>query len=531
MTARTRWIVAFAGALLAAVGLSAVGLSAVGLSLGSASAFATAGHQSSAPHERVRVMTLNTFYGGDDLDLATEDFCATPNGCAETLKQIERAVKDARADIVGVQESERNTERIASALGWYGSDRAHVMSRFPVINPPGGNGLYVFVEVAPGRVMAVANTHTPSDPYGPYLVRDGGSPRDVLDLERDVRLPAVQDQIDVLPRLARQGIPVTLTGDFNSPSHLDWTQAVADARPDVPFAVKWPVSAALAKAGLHDTYREAHPDPVAVPGFTWTPGSPEADPHEVDDRIDWVLRAGPSRTIDSTVVGESGGPDVGVGLSPWPSDHRGVVSTLEVEPAVPPVLVAPATRSVTIGKTLPVTYHAPGKPGERVALLDRRGRTAAWQPTGKTGRQDGTVALPTKRLRQGEYDVVLRSNGGKVLSKTQVWLYPKGEPTRVSVGKSTYRTGRPIDVSWSNAPGMGLDWISVFACPKNKCEPNSDYLVYTYTGSRIEGHGEIGPDSIGAEDSWPLKPGRYVVRLLPDDGLLSVAESKVFTVS
>ncbi|MFE4170595.1 hypothetical protein ACFRR7_00870 [Streptomyces sp. NPDC056909] len=62
MTARTRWIVAFAGALLAAVGLS----------LGSASAFATAGHQSSAPHERVRVMTLNTFYGGDDLDLATE---------------------------------------------------------------------------------------------------------------------------------------------------------------------------------------------------------------------------------------------------------------------------------------------------------------------------------------------------------------------------------------------------------------------------------------------------------------------------
>ncbi|KIF77179.1 hypothetical protein QR77_31555 [Streptomyces sp. 150FB] len=78
---------------------------------------------------------------------------------------------------------------------------------------------------------------------------------------------------------------------------------------------------------------------------------------------------------------------------------------------------------------------------------------------------------------------------------------------------------------------MGLDWISVFACPKNTCEPNSDYLVYTYTGSRIEGHATIGPDAIGAEDSWPLKPGRYVVRLLPDDGVLSVAESKVFTVS
>jgi Endonuclease/Exonuclease/phosphatase family len=521
MTTRLRRVVAFAGALVAAAGLS----------LGSASAFATIQDQSSAPHERVRVMTLNIFYGGDDLDLATKDFCKTPNGCPETLTQIERAIKDARADIVGVQESERNTERIASALGWYGSDRAHVMSRFPIIDPPGSNGLYVFVEVAPGRVVAVANTHAPSDPYGPYLVRDGGSLQDVLDLERKVRLPAVQDQIDVLPRLARQGIPVMLTGDFNSPSYLDWTQAVADARPDVPFAVKWPVSAALAKAGLHDTYREAHPDPVAVPGFTWTPGSPEADPHEVNDRIDWVLRDGPSRTIDSTVVGEVGGPDVRVGLSPWPTDHRGVASTLDVVPAVPPVLVAPATRSVTIGKTLPVTFHAPGKPGERVALLDRQGRTVVWQPTSKAGRQDGTVTLPTESLREGEYDVVLYSGGGKVLSKTQVWLYPKGEPTRVSAGKSTYRAGEPIDVSWSNAPGMGLDWISVFACPKDKCKPNSDYLVYTYTGSRIEGHGRIGPDSIGAEDSWPLKPGKYVVRLLPDDGLLSVAESKVFTVS
>ncbi|GAA4559901.1 endonuclease/exonuclease/phosphatase family protein [Planotetraspora kaengkrachanensis] len=519
MMVNRRRMVAFAVALFASATLT----------LGAASASTTTADHGAAGHQRLRVMTLNIFYGGDDLDLKTGDFCAEANGCPQTLVQIERAITQARADIVGVQEPERDVERIASALGWYGSDRAHVMSRFPIIDPPGGDGLYVYVEVAPGRVVAVANTHLPSDPYGPYLVRDGGTAKQVLDLERETRLPAVQDLVKVLPTLARKGIPVMLTGDFNSPSHLDWTPAVAAERADVPYPVKWPASSALADAGLRDTYREAHPDPVAVPGFTWTPGSPEADPHEVFDRIDWVLTAGPTRTIDSSVVGEKGGPDVGVGVSPWPTDHRGVVSTMDVVPAVPQVLVSPATRRVTIGKDLPVTYHAPGRQGERVELRDAKGRVAASRAT-KPGRTDGSVSLPTRGLRRGAYDVALVS-GGRTVSEAQVWLYPAGEPTTVSVGKSRYKQGEPITVDWSNAPGMGLDWVSVYACPGGECADTSEYLVYTYTDSRIEGQAKIGPKAIGADSSWPLAPGKYVVRLLPDDGLVSVAQSAVFTVT
>ena len=41
---------------------------------------------------------------------------------------------------------------------------------------------------------------------------------------------AIRRQLEVLPRPARQGIPVLLTGDFNSPSFLDWTAAVAAVR-------------------------------------------------------------------------------------------------------------------------------------------------------------------------------------------------------------------------------------------------------------------------------------------------------------
>ena len=477
---------------------------------------------------RLKVLTLNVFYGGDDLDLATGDFCAVPDGCTRTLDLVVDTIRRSGADVVGVQEAERNTERIAARLGWYGSDRAHVMSRFPIVDPPGSGGRYVFVVVAPGRVLAVANAHLPSDPYGPYAVRDGATRAQVLALERAARVPAVAPLVRTLPALARKGIPVVLTGDFNSPSHLDWTAAVAAARADVRYPVRWPASAALAAAGLRDTYREAHPDPVARPGYTWTPGGPESDPHEVFDRIDWVLAAGPVRTVASTVVGERGNPDVGVPVPVYPTDHRGVVSTLDVRPAVPPVLVAPAVRSTSAGDRVAVTFHAPARHGTRVILLAPSGRQVRSVPA--RGR-DGTVSLATAGLARGRYEVALVGRHGRVLSRTALRVYPRGEPARIRTTKAGYAVGEPIGVSWSRAPGMALDWVSVFRCTAAGCDGNDAYLVYAYTGNRIAGGLRLGPASVEGNATWPLPPGRYVVRLLVDDGLRSVAQSRRFSVT
>ena len=88
-----------------------------------------------------------------------------------------------------------NTRTIAEKLGWNYSERTSYMSRFPIIDPPGANGLYVFVEPEPGRVVAVANVHLPSDPYGPYEARDGATRDEVLQLENDLRVPAVQTEV------------------------------------------------------------------------------------------------------------------------------------------------------------------------------------------------------------------------------------------------------------------------------------------------------------------------------------------------
>jgi hypothetical protein len=62
------------------------------------------------------------------------------------------------------------------------------------------------------------------------------------------------------------------------------------------------------KCGLSDSFRVVHPNPVAKPGFTWTPCSPEGEKVEVHDRIDWVLSMLATATA-SKVVGEGGNPN------------------------------------------------------------------------------------------------------------------------------------------------------------------------------------------------------------------------------
>lgn len=146
---------------------------------------------------------------------------------------------------------------------------------------------------------------------------------------------------------------VILGGDFNEPSHLDWTEATKDMRDHHGAVVPWDVSVMLEKAGYRDAYRTVFPDPVTHPGFTcpadcpdialeklvW---SPEADDR---DRIDFIMFA-PSEGLsvtDVTIVGPKG--DVVRGkrvteetadpivepLTVWPTDHKGVLATFRVE--------------------------------------------------------------------------------------------------------------------------------------------------------------------------------------------------------
>ena len=483
----------------------------------------------------VKVMTLNIFYGGDEWNLENGQWCVRPAGCPETMKHVVSTIRAADPDIVGLQEATANECVLADMLGWFCEPRLQLISRFPLIDPPGANGVYALAEVTPGRFVAISNVHLPSDPYGPYWVRDGEPRSTVLALERSTRLPAIQRQLSVLPGLATSGVPVFLTGDFNSPSHLDWTPAVDAVRDEVRYPVAWPVSEALAGAGFRDSYREVHPDPAAVPGFTWTPpGTLESVPNEVYDRIDWVLVQGPAETLGTKLVGEPGGPDVDVSHDPYPTDHRGVVSTFRVTPANPDPFAAVASRRVFVGQDLTVHVHGPGA---RVVLVRAGQGPSAALASRSTGGADADLSFSTGGLEPGAHDALLVDVADTVLSRSPFWLYAAGTRPSLRTMKGVYEVGEPIRVRWRAAPGYRWDWMGVFApgrgpaqnaedCNAGTCG-NGHYLLYHYTETLIQGSTLIGPASFDGYRSWPLKVGTYEIRLLMDDGyrLLAIANS------
>ena len=317
-----------------------------------------AGAQAERP---LTVMTFNIWYGGVQVD----------------LYQVARAMRRADADIVGVQEPEGNLRRFAAATGLtYVDESLHLISRYPLFAVERGGVRFAYVALGLDQVVAVGNVHLTCCPYGPEEAAAGKGPRRVLALERSLRLPEIKPYIGSLGPVPRRGRRPSSPGTSTRPP-------TSTGR--VPSTWRGRSACRLRSTGrcrgrslgpVPDSYREAHPDPVDNPGFTWTPGTPppRIRRKETLDRIDWVMAAGPARTLAGRLVGDAGGPDVDVGLDPYGSDHRAVASTFSVTPARAPALVSAEPRVVTRGERVSVRYtRTSGGAGRKIAVL-RGGR-------------------------------------------------------------------------------------------------------------------------------------------------------------
>ena len=450
----------------------------------------------------VRVMEFNIEYGGKVVD----------------FDSIVRGAQAADPDVIAVEEAFGNVPRLAEALGYpYYDVRLQVVSRLPLIDPPGGSGLSLFVQVAPGEVIALSNVHLPAGPYSPNLVRRGAKRSTILDIERRVRVPAVAPSVNELAALVDRGIPAVLLGDFNTPSRLDWTPETVGLRDQIHYPVNWPTSRFVEDAGFVDSYRVAHPDPVENQGLTWPSGRPRPPgawspgPNAPADRIDFIYTAGAIETLTSDLVGESGGPDVTIAVDPWGTDHRAIVSELSVEGGVPPTLVSVGSRLIGSGTDQTITFHGPGGADQHIVVFPARDPSSPIANEPVPGVIDGTLDVATDGWDPGTY-VVRLQRGTDVLSRTRFWVEAAGDGPHVSAEHRIYRVGDPIDVRWWNAPGNRWDWVGVY---ERGADPNVDpYLTWFYTGSAIRGSGTLDDRS---EGSWPLPPGRYSVYLLADD--------------
>jgi hypothetical protein len=331
-----------------------------------------------------------------------------------------------------------------------------------------------------------------------------------------------------MQQLAEQGWPVILTGDFNEPSSLDYTEATVGAHPGVTTAVPWPISSTLLDAGMNDAYRSVHSDPAVDPGVTW--GFDKENP---GDRIDYTYTSANVETTSSLVVGKTGAPGVDVGFpGAWTSDHRAVVSELELTPQALPVGVALDSRMLTKGDTLTVRYRLP-EPGTGNVEIQAESGEAASTTNPVTG-TDGVVSVDTGALDPGGYQVLLTDSSGEELATNDFWIRPVDPDVVIEVDKATYDMGEPITVSWKDGPANRWDWIGVYKAGADN--PNKDsYTLWAYTGLHdsgvippaVSGSAILGQDTQGKP--WPLPPGDYVVHYLLTDQYKSVG-SVEFTV-
>ncbi|MGX1773565.1 endonuclease/exonuclease/phosphatase family protein [Nocardia brasiliensis] len=246
------------------------------------------------------------------------------------------------ADVVLIQESEgRFGADAAARLGWYAQQSTGslaILSRYRIKEQFSANaGLGVRLDLGSGKEAVVWSVHLDYLNYGPYAAcYEGKSAAEIENIERNTS-GRVRQITDVLSKAKPQldaarsgGAPVFIGGDFNAPSHLDWTPATANSHCGYN-SVNWPASRAVADAGLKDSYRVVNPDPATSPGNTWSPVYPKHNGStgaaEPQDRIDLVtyLGAATPRTSRTEVRGTAQ-PVPDHANNQWPTDHRAVIT-------------------------------------------------------------------------------------------------------------------------------------------------------------------------------------------------------------
>lgn len=305
----------------------------------------------------IRIMTFNILQGGGEaanVGFANADFGGS------RIDEIAAAIRAAKADIVGVQEDCPSAALLEElGAGWHRA--GSIYSRWPLSEVSKSPYLTrVEVELANGVKLTVVNCHwfPPQGGYGPDVIQAELRQGTKATAEELAELAVTRCYQATGPRgydatleLLRAPLEADrktfLLGDFNEPSHLDWTvRSAAEGRDrwvtnptGVPLrmAVAWPGSIKLEQLGMQDSYRAVYPDEVARPGYTWTPDYPAGTPgrrpygEQCLERIDRIYHFGLGlRPLTAEVVGESDAHADTVSPVRWPSDHRAVVVEFEV---------------------------------------------------------------------------------------------------------------------------------------------------------------------------------------------------------
>ena len=270
------------------------------------------------------ILSFNILFGGTHL--------------GQPLNQTAKVIETSGADVTVLCEHMGSARPLADrlALHYYEvkslpyRDSVAVLSRFPIIETFDHG---VRLELSDDETACVFGVHLSSSPYQPYQVRDGAFSRveEVVESAETTRGREIDRVLAEISTRMKKRERVFLCGDFNEPSHLDWTDRSAAAGFHFKTMVPWPCSSKIIASGMVDSLRAVYPDECDFPAVTWTtvPGEGvggAADViNEVHDRIDFVYHAGGDiRPVAAEIIGENEKHSDLV-VVPYPSDHRAVV--------------------------------------------------------------------------------------------------------------------------------------------------------------------------------------------------------------
>jgi endonuclease/exonuclease/phosphatase family metal-dependent hydrolase len=305
--------------------------------------------ENKAPLEtNLRVLVWNVLHGANDVDQGAEKALAV--------------IRSVNPDIVLLQESydingdrPRLGEWLAGELGWnqHQAQSTHLCVLTPMklestFFHDEWHGVGALLRDSAQRELLVWSTWIDYRAFIGYELRDNPEMSDeVLLAAEDQRSSRLQQSQAIIAHLQEAGqlaadVPLLVGGDWNTPSHLDWTKDAARVYKN-RRELALPVSIAMHDAGFTDTFRTVYPNPVQHPGITWSPmfrgaAADEEGTPQSFHRIDRLYLKNPDnasggwslRPVAGTVLPLVWEDDsIAVEQRMFPSDHGALVMNFE----------------------------------------------------------------------------------------------------------------------------------------------------------------------------------------------------------
>jgi PKD repeat protein len=321
-------------------------------------------------------------------------------GQKEGVKRMLGIIRASKADVITLQETYGVGPTLRDSLGWNYYEPASgsnlsILSRYPIVDTyPARNNAFYCIGVKINIPQANTNVNV-FNWWLPYWGEDytllqwspTSTAQEWITGDNNTAVPVLQNNLSKdVNHYVTDNTPTIIAGDFNSASHLDFTQNAAAAGRHNGWVVDLPVSHKMLDAGYTDSFREVNPNEVTHTGGTWAAIYSLCH----DFRIDFIYYKAPQGNI-SCVQSRTYDENTDIGTQ-WPSDHAAVLSTFKLTPG--PTSVHEAKHAEW------KVYPNPCKDNLTISLDEQEGKRITVQVFDTIGREVFTKHLPSFQQKE-----------------------------------------------------------------------------------------------------------------------------------